>query len=138
MLTYLLFFLFFLRTSAVLVNSSLIPHLESLTPPSPKHTIFGSHYNSSPLAQTHSLTDTHPWTHTHRCRPTDLFYGIALDPVRARSVFTEQPVSRSVGHTRTTSTALPVLSFAFLWKNGHAWTMLCASMFSGCLVPKML
>jgi len=63
MMTYLLFF-FPPCTSAVLVNSSLIPHLESLTPPSSKHTIFGRHYNSSPLALTHSLTDTQPRTHT--------------------------------------------------------------------------
>lgn len=104
----------FFRTSAVLVNSSLVSHLESLTPPTPKHTIFGRHYNSSPLAQTHSLTDTHPRTHTVAA-PLTYFTAqrwtqCAHAPCLRSSRFLGQ------WDTRAKSTALPLLSFAFLWK----------------------
>lgn len=131
MLTYSLFF----RTSAVLVNSCLVPQLESLTPPSPKRTIFGRHYNSSPLAQTHRHTPAH----VHTVAAPLTYFTAQRWTQRAHAQCLRS--SRFLGQwdTRATSTALPrALVCVPTEKLSCMEQILCASMFSGCSVLSVL
>ncbi len=107
------------------------PPMESLTPPSPKYTIFGRHYNSSPLAQTHSY-------HRHTPLPPPLTYFTAqlwTQCAHAPCLWISRSVSRSVGHMHT-STALPpcsrLRSYGKMVMHGPN---IYASKFSGCSVP---
>lgn len=104
----------------MLVNSSLVPQLESSTPPLPEHTIFGRRYNSSPLAQARTPSLSHRHAHTVAA-PLTYFtarHWIGRARAHARTVFTEQALSRSVGHAHIFHRPLVV----FLQTQGHTWT----------------
>ncbi len=110
------------------------PQMESLTPPSPKYTIFGRHYNSSPLAQTHSY-------HRHTPLPPPLTYFTAqlwTQCAHAPCLWISRSVSRSVGHMHNVHRPPSCSRLPSYGKMVMHGPNICASMFSGCSVPTVL
>ncbi len=108
--------------------------LESLTPPSPKYTIFGRHYNSSPLAQTHSY-------HRHTPFPPPLTYFTAqlwTQCAHAPCLWISRSVSRSVGHMHNVHRPPPCSRLRSYGKMVMHGPNIYASKFSGCSVPTVL